>query len=151
MAGKLKVGVIGVGGIANTHMPGWMDSPYTEVVAGCDVAEGALQVWGSKYGVEKLSTKADDLINDPDIDIIDVCTPNNYHAPLSIAAMQAGKHVLCEKPLAPNPAQIRDMIAARDATGKMLMTAQHFRFSGAAKAMKAEIDTGALGDIYHAR
>jgi predicted dehydrogenase len=151
MTEKLKVGVIGVGGIAATHMPGWIDSPYTEVVAGCDVAEGALQTWGTKYGVEKLTTKTEDLLNDPDIDIIDVCTPNNYHAPLSIAAMQAGKHVLCEKPLAPNPAQIRDMIAARDATGKMLMTAQHFRFSGAAKAMKAEIDTGALGDVYHAR
>ena len=64
MAGKLKVGVIGVGGIATTHMPGWMDSPYTEVVAGCDVAEGALQTWGSKYGVEKLTTRADDLLND---------------------------------------------------------------------------------------
>jgi len=151
MAEKLKVGVIGVGGIANTHMPGWAESPYAEAVAGCDVAEGALQSWGEKYGIKKLSTKADDLINDPDIDIIDICTPNNYHAPLAIAAMRAGKHVLCEKPLAPNPAAIRDLIAARDATGKMLMTAQHFRFSGLAKAMKAELDTGVLGDIYHAR
>jgi predicted dehydrogenase len=151
MAGKLKVGVIGVGGIAATHMPGWAESPHAEAVAGCDVAEGALQSWGEKYGVKKLSTKADDLINDPDIDIIDICTPNNYHAPLAIAAMNAGKHVICEKPLAPNPAVIRDMIAARDATGKMLMTAQHFRFSGVAKAMKAELDTGVLGEIYHAR
>lgn len=151
MAGKLKVGVIGVGGIAATHMPGWAESQHAEAVAGCDVSEGALQSWGEKYGVKKLSTKADDLINDPDIDIIDICTPNNYHAPLAIAAMKAGKHVICEKPLAPNPAVIRDMIAARDATGKMLMTAQHFRFSGVAKAMKAELDTGVLGEIYHAR
>ncbi len=151
MANKLRVGVIGVGGIANAHMPGWQDSPLTEVVAGSDVSEAALANWGQKYGVTKLSTQSADLINDPDIDIIDICTPNNYHAPLAIAAMQAGKHVLCEKPLAPGPDEIRQMIAARDATGKMLMTAQHFRFSGPAKAMKAEIDTGALGNIYHAR
>jgi len=151
MAGKLKVGVIGVGGIAKAHMPGWLDNPNAEVVAGCDVAESALSKWGETYSVTKLTTKTDDLLSDAGIDIIDICTPNNYHAPLAIAAMKAGKHVLCEKPLAPNPTLIRDMIAARDATGKMLMTAQHFRFSGVAKAMKAEIDTGVLGDIYHAR
>ncbi len=151
MESKLKVGVIGVGGIARAHMPGWIDSPLTEVVAGCDVVDSALQTWGEKYGVANLSANADDLLNDPDIDIIDVCTPNNYHAPLAIAALNAGKHVICEKPLAPSPALIRDMIAARDASGKTLMTAQHFRFSSASKAMKAEIDAGTLGSIYHAR
>ena len=148
---KLKVGVIGVGGIARTHMPGWEASEHAEVVAGADINEAVLQPWGEKYAVPKLFTDSAELFRDPDIDIIDICTPNNYHAPLSIAAMQAGKHVLCEKPLAPTPAAIRDMIAARDASGKMLMTAQHFRFRGSSKAMKAEIEGGALGDIYHAR
>jgi predicted dehydrogenase len=151
MEKKLKVGVIGVGGIAKAHMPGWIDSPDTEVVAGCDIAEAALQTWGEKYGVDNLSTQAGDLLNDPSIEIIDICTPNNYHAPLAIAALSAGKHVLCEKPLAPSPSLIRDMIAARDASGKLLMTAQHFRFTPAAKSMKAEIETGVLGEIYHAR
>ena len=148
---KLKVGVIGVGGIARTHMPGWEASEHAEVVAGADINEAVLQPWGEKYTVSKLFTDSADLFRDPDIDIIDICTPNNYHAPLSIAAMQAGKHVLCEKPLAPTPAAIRDMIASRDASGKMLMTAQHFRFRGSSKAMKAEIEAGAVGDIYHAR
>src|SRR5690606_15017325 len=143
----LKVGVIGVGGIARTHMPGWAASPHAEVVAGSDISEAALQKWGADNGVKKLSTKAEDIINDPDIDIIDVCTPNRYHAPLAIAALQAGKHVICEKPLAPTPGEIREMIAARDASGKKLMTAQHFRFSGKSKALKAEIDAGKLGDI----
>jgi len=151
MAKTLKVGVIGTGGIVNTHMPGWAASGITEVVAGSDVSEEAMAKWGERYGVTKLSTKAEDLINDPDIDIIDICTPNNYHAPLAIAAMQAGKNVICEKPLAPNPQAIRDMIAARDASGKLLMTAQHQRFRGISKAMKKEIDAGALGDVYHAR
>lgn len=147
----LKVGVIGVGGIAKTHMPGWAASPHAEVVAGSDISEPFLQKWGQEFGVTTLSTRAEDLINDPGIDIIDICTPNNYHAALAIAAMEAGKHVICEKPLAPTPTDIRKMIEARDRTGKMLMTAQHFRFRGSSRAMKAEIDGGALGNIYHAR
>jgi predicted dehydrogenase len=148
---KLKVGIIGIGGIAKTHIPGWKASPHAELVAGCDVSQVILQQWGLEHGIEKMVTDAADLINDPDIDIIDICTPNSYHAPLAIAALEAGKHVLCEKPLAPAPGAIRDMMAARDKAGKLLMTAQHFRFTGNAKAMKAEIATGVLGDIYHAR
>lgn len=151
MTNKLKVGIIGVGGIAKAHLPGWQESPYAEVVAGSDVSETALKTWGEKYDVKQLTTDAQTLINDPNIDVIDICTPNNFHAPLTIAALGAGKHVLCEKPLAPTPDAIREMIAARDASGKMLMTAQHFRFTGIAKAMKAELETGVLGNIYHAR
>jgi len=155
MSKTLKVGVIGVGGIAEPHflghMLGWATSEHAGVVAGCDINEAALQKWADKHNIKKLATDSSDLIRDPNIDIIDVCTPNRYHAPLAIAALEAGKHVLCEKPLAPTPAEIRNMIAARDKSGKMLMTAQHFRFKGSAKAMKAEIETGTLGDIYHAR
>jgi predicted dehydrogenase len=147
----LKVGVIGVGGIARTHFPGWAESPNTEVVALSDVVGETLRTVGEAQGVSKLYEKPEDLIADPEIDIVDICTPNNYHAPLAIAALNAGKHVLCEKPLAPKPDAIRDMIAARDASGKMLMTAQHFRFQGTSKALKSEIDTGLLGNIYHAR
>jgi predicted dehydrogenase len=147
----LKVGVIGVGGIAKTHMPGWAASDHAEVVAGSDVAEPVLQAWGVTHGVTNLSTRPADIINDPDIDIIDVCTPNMYHTDLVVAALAAGKHVICEKPLAPTPADIRRMIAARDASGKLLMTAQHFRFSGISQAMKRELETGVLGEIYHAR
>ncbi|MEZ4611937.1 MAG: Gfo/Idh/MocA family oxidoreductase [Caldilineaceae bacterium] len=151
MSKSLKVGVIGVGGIAKTHMPGWAASDHAEVVAGSDVVPVALEAWGALNGVTKLATNAADIINDPDLDIIDICTPNMYHEELAIAAMRAGKHVICEKPLAPTPDAIRRMIAARDETGKTLMTAQHFRFKGNSRAMKAEIETGTLGDIYHAR
>ncbi len=147
----LKVGVIGVGGIARTHMPGWAESPHAEVVAGADLVPEALERWGADWNVKKLETDSAALINDPDIDIIDVCTPNMYHAPLSIAALEAGKHVICEKPLAPTPADVQRMIDARDKSGKLLMTAQHFRFAASSKALKEEIETGALGDIYHAR
>jgi len=151
MTKVLKVGIIGVGGIAKTHMPGWNASPHAEVVAAADVSAAYLDPFCAEWKVLRQTLDAAEIINDPDIDIIDICTPNNYHAPIAIAAMEAGKHVLCEKPLAPAPADIRRMIEARDRTGKMLMTAQHFRFRGNSKAMKAEIAAGALGDIYHAR
>jgi len=151
MARTLKVGVIGVRGIANSHFPGWRDSPYAEVVALADVDGEVLRKQGEAQGISLLYQNPQDLIANPDIDIVDVCTPNMYHAPLSIAALDAGKHVMCEKPLAPTPDEVREMIKARDRSGKLLMTAQHFRFDGASRALKAEIDNGALGDVYHAR
>lgn len=151
MSGIMKVGMIGTGGISKTHMPGWNASPHTEVVAACDVYEPAVVKFGQDWQVSAITTNARDILDDPDIDIIDICTPNMYHAELAIAALDAGKHVICEKPLAPTPAEICKMIEARDRSGKMLMTAQHFRFRGSSKAMKAELNTGVLGDIYHAR
>jgi predicted dehydrogenase len=151
MAETLKVGVIGVGGIANTHFPGWKQSPHAEIAAMADVVPEALNRVADAQGVKRRYEKPEDLIADRDIDIVDVCTPNMYHAPLAIAALEAGKHVICEKPLAPTPGEIRRMIQARDKSGKLLMTAQHFRFEGTSKALKAEIEKGTLGDIYHAR
>ncbi len=151
MATPLKVGVIGVGGIAKVHFPGWRDSSDAEVAALADVNPEFLARVGREQGVTQLYERPADLIADPDIDIVDICTPNMYHADLVVAALEAGKHVLCEKPLAPTPEAIRRMIAARDRSGKLLMTAQHFRFQGASRALKAEIERGTLGAIYHAR
>lgn len=151
MSNKLKVGIIGVGGIARIHIPGWQASEHAEIIAGCDNNPLILEKWGLEHGIARLTTDPGELFNDPDIDIIDICTPSNYHAPLAIAALEAGKHVLCEKPLAPTPAEIQRLIAARDQSGKQLMTAQHHRFRGVSRALKAEIDANALGDVYHAR
>ncbi|MCI9889875.1 Gfo/Idh/MocA family oxidoreductase [Micrococcales bacterium 31B] len=147
----LKVGIIGIGGISGTHVPGWNASEHAEIAGAADVNPAALEKFGAEQGITKLYSDANDLINDPDIDIIDVCTPNGMHAKFSIAALNAGKHVLCEKPLAPTPGEIEQMIEARDKSGKMLMTAQHFRYTDTAMALKQEIETGVLGDIYHAR
>ena len=151
MAKTLKVGVIGVGGIAGTHFPGWAESPVAEVIALSDIDAKTLKRVGQAQGVDLLYEDSKELIASPDIDIVDICTPNMYHTPLTVAALKAGKHVICEKPLAPAPKDIKKMIAARDESGKLLMTAQHFRFQGTAQALKAELDTGLLGEIYHAR
>jgi len=151
MSNPLKVGVIGVGGIAATHFPGWKASPHAELVAFSDPFESVLIKTAAEHNITKTYVKPEDLIADPDIDVIDICTPSAYHAPLAIAALEAGKHVICEKPLAPTPADIDAMIAARDKSGKLLMTAQHFRFQQDTIALKAELDSGILGDVYHAR
>jgi predicted dehydrogenase len=151
MAKTLKVGVIGVGGIAGTHFPGWKESKHAEMIAFADVEEKVLNRVADAHDIQLRYTNPNDLIANKDVDIVDICTPNMYHAPLAIAALNVGKHVICEKPLAPTPQDIKKMIAARDKSGKLLMTAQHFRFSGSAKALKAEVDKGILGDIYHAR
>jgi len=151
MEKKLKVGLIGLGGIANLHAGGWKISEDAELTAGCDVNPDVFERWENEHGLKDLTTDYEELINNPELDIIDVCSPNNYHATQTIAALKAGKHVLCEKPLAPTAREIRDMIAARDQAGKLLMTGHHFRFTGTSRALKSEIDAGALGDIYHAR
>jgi predicted dehydrogenase len=151
MSKKLKVAMIGIGGIARTHMPGWQASEHAEVVAGVDINPNALQAWGAQNGVSRLYNDPAEAFADKEIDIVDLCVPNMLHAPLAIAAMKAGKHVICEKPLAPTPELIRKMIKTRDETKRTLMTAQHFRFAGVSRAMKRQIAAGALGDIYHAR
>jgi predicted dehydrogenase len=82
---------------------------------------------------------------------VDICTPNKVHTPAVIAALKAGKHVLCEKPLAVTVEEILAMRKALRKTDRVLMTAQHQRFSAESSAIKAWIDTGALGEVYHTR
>jgi predicted dehydrogenase len=151
MTKKLKVGIIGLGMIANLHAGGWEKTPHAELVAGCDVDSSVFPRWEKEHGIQKFTTDSAELIHNPNIDVIDICSPNNFHAAQTIAALEAGKHVLCEKPLAPTVREIQRMIAARDKSGKLLMTAHHLRFTGTARALKAEINAGLLGGIYHAR
>ena len=151
MSSTLKVGVVGVGGIAKVHYPGWMESPHAELVALADINGDVLKKFGEKLGVGLLYEKPEELFANEEIDIVDICVPNRVHAPLTIAALEAGKHVICEKPLSILPEEIEAMIRARDESGKLLMTAQHFRYDGRAIALKKEIDNGTLGQVYHAR
>lgn len=136
---------------AHPAFPGWNESPLAELAAFSDIVPATLKRVGKEQGVAKLYEDPKDLIGDSALDIIDICMPNMHHAPLACAALKAGKHVICEKPLAPTPADIRRLIKARDASGKLLMTAQHFRSQGSSQALKAEIDRDGLGTVYHAR
>ena len=151
MPKKLKVGLIGMGGIAHTHVPGWQASPYTELAAGCDIDPAVFPLWKEQHGLTRVYDNNLDLIKNREIDIIDIGTPHMFHSEMAVAALLAGKHVICEKPLAPTPDGIRKMIDARKKSGKLLMTAQHQRFRQVSAAMKAEIDGGILGEVYHGR
>ncbi|MEM6332482.1 MAG: Gfo/Idh/MocA family oxidoreductase [Planctomycetota bacterium] len=147
----LKVGLIGVGGIARTHMPGWVASDHAEAVAAADIAEPTAKAFAEQHGLARFTDDPLQLIADPDIDIIDLCTPTNLHTDLVIAALDAGKHVICEKPLAPTPDEIQRIIEARDRSGRLVMTAMNQRYDAAHLAIKREIDAGRLGDVYYSR
>ncbi|MBN9503288.1 MAG: hypothetical protein BGO01_14765 [Armatimonadetes bacterium 55-13] len=153
MSKKLKIGIIGSGGIAQgCHMRGYASMPdLCEMVAVCDVNPETAKQAAEKYSVEKTYTDYKQLLADPEIDAVSVATPNAYHMQPTIDALNAGKHVICEKPLAMNADEARKMCAAARDTGKILQVALQQRFTGQARFMKQYIDDGNMGDIYYAR
>lgn len=153
MSKKLKIGIIGSGGIAQgCHMRGYASMPdLCEMVAVCDVNPETAKQAAEKYSVGKTYTDYKQLLADPEIDAVSVATPNAYHMQPTIDALNAGKHVICEKPLAMNADEARKMCAAARDTGKILQVALQQRFTGQARFMKQYIDDGNMGDIYYAR
>ena len=149
----LKVGLIGTGGIVRgAHLkPGWLAVPEVEIVAACDIHEPSARKLAEDFNIPRVFTDFRDLLKLDEIDAVDICTPNKIHPLAVISALEAGKHVLCEKPLAVSTAEILTMREALRKTDRILMTAQHFRFSEAAVAIKAWVETGALGEVYHTR
>ena len=145
----INIGMIGMGGIARCHILGWQESPFSNVVAISDIDETKLFNWKSVHQINKIYKNPDELIADKDIDVIDICLPNNLHAEYAIKAMESGKHVLCEKPLASSSDEIQKMIRVRDNTGKKLMCAQHERFKEISNIIKIHSET--ISPIYHAR
>jgi predicted dehydrogenase len=151
---KIHVGVIGVGGISrDQHLPGWAGVPFAEVAALADVSEEALTRAGATASVPASRQFRDwrDLVAMDELDVVDICTPNQTHVPIALAALQAGKHVLCEKPLATTAADVQLLIETARSAERLLMAAQHFRFQTSTRQLKAVIDEGKLGDIYYAR
>lgn len=153
MAKKVKIGLIGVGGIAQgCHMPGYASIPdKCEMVAVCDADAKTAQEAASKFSVPKVYSSYKELIADPEIDAVSVATPNAFHCEPTIAALLAGKHVLCEKPLAMNAEEAKKMCRAAKESGKNLQVALQTRFGGPARFMRQFIDAGNMGDVYYAR
>jgi predicted dehydrogenase len=146
-----RVGVIGAGGIARgQHLPGWRNLPNVSVVAIADINKAAASAAAMEFGVPHVFTDFQDLIK-LDLDAVDVCTPNVSHVPIVQAALEAGKHVICEKPLAVTAREVRLLGELADRKGLKLMTAQHHRFGAPARAAKRWAEQGFLGPVYHAR
>ena len=153
---KLRVGLVGCGGISATHIDGWKRlNPGARIVACADPIEERRHQRGGELGLpndRRFPYLSDMLKAGVELDAIDICTNNAAHAPVAIEALDHGLHVLCEKPLAMTPQQVRNMIAARDrAKTKILMTAQHMRFMNNSAHLKDYLSGGALGEVYYAR
>jgi predicted dehydrogenase len=146
-----RVGIIGAGGIAKgVHAPGWQSLPNVSVVAVADINKPSASALAMEFTVPHVFTDYNELLK-MDLDCVDICTPNMVHVPAVRAALEAGKHVICEKPLAVSSRDVRELGELADRKGLKLMTAQHHRFGSAARAAKQWADAGHLGPVYHAR
>jgi predicted dehydrogenase len=148
---KLKVGVIGCGSIAkHRHLPEYANNSEVEIVAVCDIVEERVHELAKVYSA-KAYTNYEELLSNPDVDAISVCTPNYLHAPISIAALKAGKHVLCEKPMATSREDAEKMIEASEENNKKLMIAHNQRFVPSHQKARQLIGSGEVGKIYSFR
>lgn len=147
----IRVGLVGAGTIGDVHLRAYSQIPAVQIVAIADAQPERLEQFGRIFNVPDHYVDYLDLIARDDIDAISVCTPNQYHAPITIAALEAGKHVLCEKPLARSYAEGRGMVDAAGKAGRILKVAFNHRERGDVKVLKSYIDVGELGHIYHAK
>lgn len=149
---KIKVAIIGTGGIANEHINAYLKNPNVELYAFCDINEKQLRKMADQYGITRTYTDKDVMLRElPEIDAVSVCTWNSQHAPCTIAALNAGCHVICEKPMATNAQEAREMKAAAEKNAKLLMVGFVRRFGNDCTILKDFIDNGYFGDIYYGK
>ena len=151
MERKLKAAVIGLGTICRGHINAYRDNENTDLYAVCDIDGEWAKYVQNKYNVPKTYSDYHELLRDPEIDIVSICLPNKWHAPVTIEALDAGKHVLCEKPMAPTAADGKRMRDAELRSGKKLMISHNQRFGEDIQIMKKLYDEGAFGEVYHVR
>jgi predicted dehydrogenase len=148
--GEFKIVVVGAGWAARfVHLPGYR-AAGAPVAALCDLDEERARPLAQEHAVPRLYTDWHQMLAQEQPDIVSVCLPNVLHHEVTIAALDAGAHVLCEKPLAVSVAEARGMFDSARRRGKHLMAAQNFRFSAPAQAIKRAVDSGDLGQIYYA-
>lgn len=148
---KIKVGIIGCGSIAkHRHLPEYAMNDHVEIIAVCDIVQERVTEF-AKLHEAKAYSHYEELLGNPEIDAVSVCTPNYLHAPVSIAALNAGKHVLCEKPMATSQEEAKSMIVAAQKSGKKLMIAHNQRFVPSHQKARKLIETGELGKIFSFR
>jgi predicted dehydrogenase len=152
MSEKLKVGVIGTGIIGKSHVSGYMGmSNDVEIVAVADLNQDEAERVALANNIPKVFSDYRELLEVDEIAGVDVCLPNNLHAPVTIAALEAGKNVYCEKPMARNAEEAQAMYDTAKKTGKMLQVQLATLFSWEAKASKHFIETGVLGRVYYVK
>ena len=148
---KLKIGVIGCGSIAkHRHLPEYAANTQIKIVAVCDIVKSRADETAVLYGAKSYESY-EELLQNSEVDAVSVCTPNYLHAPISIAALKAGKHVLCEKPMATSRADAEEMIETASKSGKKLMIAHNQRFVPSHAKAREILASGEIGKVYSFR
>ncbi len=148
---KLKVGIIGTGSISEAHIAAYIKNSNVELYAFCDLDEERLNYMAEKYGIKHTFTDMNEMLLLKELDAVSVCTWNSAHAACTIAALNAGKHVLCEKPMSVSEEDAKTMKEAADRNNKLLMIGFVRRYGNDCKILKEFIDTDYLGEIYYAK
>ena len=151
---KVKVGIVGCGGIANQkHLPSIKRHGGIEIVGFCDLIEERAEKAKAEYGTpdSKVYTDYKELLKDSSIEAVYVLTPNRSHSFITIDALHAGKHVMCEKPMAKTAAEAEKMVQAAKETGKLLTIGYQNRYRPDSTFVKRACENGDLGDIYYAK
>jgi len=150
----VNVGIIGCGGIANgKHMPSLKQLENVRMVAFCDIIRERAEKAAKEYGTPdaKVYTDYKELLKDESIEVVHVCTPNRSHSFITVDALESGKHVMCEKPMAKTAADARKMLEAAKRTGKKLTIGYQSRYRADSQYLKKLCEEGGLGEIYFAK
>ena len=148
---KIRVGIIGAGNISECHMDGYKQLSDVDVIAACDIDKEKLSSYAITHHISQIYTDYHDMLKLHDLDAVSICTWNCMHAPIAIDALRAGKHVLCEKPLAATVSQAEEMACEASKAGRVLSVGFVMRFEQKARVLKELVAAGRLGHIYYAR
>jgi len=144
----IRIGLIGCGGISRAHARGYQNLPgLFQVTATCDTVESNAAERGEYLGAKRIYTDYEKMLKEADIDAVDICLPHDLHADVSIAASEAGKHVIVEKPIAITIPEADSMIAAARKAGAILMVALNERYDPVHERIKHMIDEDELGQL----
>jgi predicted dehydrogenase len=148
MKDLVQVGIIGLGGISGAHIPRYMGDPRARITAICDIDPDWLAREKARLNVPRAYTDYRDLLANPELDAVVVCLPTWLHPQAAVDALEAGKHVLCEKPMACSAAEARTMLAAAERTGKKLMISHNQRLGQDIEYLRRLNREGVFGEIY---
>jgi predicted dehydrogenase len=148
----VRIAIIGAGAVSDYHhVPAIRLDPRAELVAACDADPQLLERRRAEWGIDRVTTDAEALCAEPDIDAVIIATPNFTHRPIGVAAARGGKHILCEKPLGLNAGEARALYDEARAAGVVHMTAFTYRFAPAMRYLRHLLKTGVLGVPRHFR
>jgi predicted dehydrogenase len=148
----LRIGLVGVGAAAQVnHIPALKKTEDVELVALCDRDDEKTSRVAQKFGIPRTYNRLEEILSDDEIDAIDICTPNYLHAPMATSALEAGKHVLCERPLARSGDEALAMVKAARKAERTLMCAVQHRFRPDAQLLKKVVEKGELGPVFYTK